>query len=60
MGQEENRTTWQQRRNEEEQAANVSRKRGYVDDTQADADDEMPAAVRARLDALKKVGKSLD
>lgn len=53
-GQDENRTTWQQRRDEEEKAAGVSKKRGFVDDLAADAEDEMPEAVRQRLDALKK------
>ena len=58
-GQEENRTTWQQRRDEEERAAQVSKKRGFVDEFQADAEDEMPEAVRQRLMALKS-GKKLD
>ena len=58
-GQEENRTTWQQRRDEEEAAGGVSKKRGFVDDLVVDAEDEMPDAVRQRLDALKR-GKKLD
>ncbi|GAX79871.1 hypothetical protein CEUSTIGMA_g7311.t1 [Chlamydomonas eustigma] len=59
--QDENRTTWQQQRAAEEEAAGPSsRKRGFVDDFTADGDDEMPEAVRQRLEALKKGAKSLD
>ena len=64
-GQDENRTTWQQRteggeggEGEAPPGPSISRKRP-ADDFAAD-DDEMPDEVRARLDALKKGARKLD
>lgn len=52
---EENRTLWTQKGAEAEggEAPGPSKKRGFVDDFAANDNDEMPEAVRARLEDLK-------